>query len=65
MSDFSSEYVRLLSRGALRYSREVGSWSFHRVPIHMVEMFGDRIVLKTFKKATGVTPLQYRKEHER
>lgn len=33
LSDFTSEYSRLMLRGFLRYSKEVGNWSFYRIPL--------------------------------
>lgn len=43
LSDFTSEYSRLLLKGFLRYSKEVGNWSFYRIPLTRDNMYEDTV----------------------
>ncbi|MCD7936134.1 MAG: substrate-binding domain-containing protein, partial [Tannerellaceae bacterium] len=44
LSDFSSEYSRLLLKGFLQYSREVGNWSFYRLPLTGEDLYENMVV---------------------
>lgn len=50
LSDFASAYIRQLLHGFLKYSREVGSWSFYRVPLHFSDLYQDDIIVEIAKK---------------
>lgn len=43
LSDFTSEYSRLMLKGFLRYSKEVGNWSFYRIPLTQDDMYENMI----------------------
>jgi len=38
LSDFVSEYSRLLLKGFLKYSKEMGDWSFYRIPLTQADL---------------------------
>lgn len=44
LSDFISEYSRLLLRGFLRYSKEVGGWSFYRIPLSQDDRYENTVI---------------------
>ncbi len=44
LSDFTSEYSRLLLRGFLRYSKEVGGWSFYRIPLTTDDRYENTVI---------------------
>lgn len=44
LSDFTSEYSRLLLRGFLRYSKEVGGWSFYRIPLTPDDRYENTVI---------------------
>ena len=46
LSDFTSAYSRLLLKGFLRYSMEVGNWRFYRIPLSR-EDFNDEKAIET------------------
>lgn len=49
LSDFTSEYSRLLLKGFLRYSKEVGNWSFYRIPLTRDDLY-EKTVIKIAQK---------------
>lgn len=49
LSDFTSEYSRLMLRGFLRYSKEVGGWSFYRLSLAQNDL-GEDTVIKIAQK---------------
>jgi LacI family transcriptional regulator len=50
LTDFSSGYSRRLLKGIIRYSREVGPWSFQRMPLYYRMMYGENGVVEFAKK---------------
>lgn len=50
LTDFSSGYSRRLLEGMIRYSKEVGPWSFLRIPSHYQATEGDRSITEYAKK---------------
>ncbi len=50
LTDFSSGYSRRLLEGIIRYSREVGPWSFLRMPLYYQMMYGETGVVNFAKK---------------
>ncbi|NDV82478.1 DNA-binding transcriptional regulator [Bacteroides sp. 51] len=44
LSDFTSEYSRLMLRGFLRYSKEVGGWSFYRIPLSQDDRYENTVI---------------------
>lgn len=50
LTDFSSGYSRRLLEGIIRYSREVGTWSFLRMPVYYQMMHGENAVVSFAKK---------------
>ncbi len=50
LTDFSSDYSRHLLKGIIRYSREVGPWSFLRMPMYFQKMYGENGVVDFAKK---------------
>lgn len=50
LTDFSSGYSRRLLKGVIRYSREVGPWSFQRMPLYFRMMYGDKGVVDYAEK---------------
>ncbi len=50
LTDFSSGYSRRLLKGIIRYSREVGPWSFQRMPLYFRMMYGDNGVVEYAKR---------------
>jgi len=50
LTDFSSGYSRRLLEGIIRYSREVGPWSFLRMPLYYQMMYGETGVVDFAKK---------------
>lgn len=49
LSDFTSEYSRLMLKGFLRYSKEVGNWSFYRIPLTQSDLY-EKIVIEVAQK---------------
>jgi LacI family transcriptional regulator len=50
LTDFSSSYSRRLLKGILRYSREVGPWSFQRMPLSYRVIYGEEGVVAFARK---------------
>lgn len=50
LTDFSSGYSRKLLKGVIRYSREVGPWSFQRMPLYFRMMYGEDGVAEFARK---------------
>ena len=50
LTDFSSGYSRRLLEGIIRYSREVGPWSFIRMPLYYLMMNGENGVVDFAKR---------------
>lgn len=50
LTDFSSGYSRRLLKGIIRYSREVGPWSFQRMPLYFRMMYGENGVVEYAQK---------------
>lgn len=50
LTDFSSGYSRKLLKGLIRYSREVGPWSFQRMPLYFRMMYGENGVVEFARK---------------
>ena len=48
--DFSSGYGRNLLRGIVRYSQQVGGWTFYRMPLSYRMLHGDKGVVEWAKK---------------
>jgi len=44
LSDFTSEFSRLMLRGFLRYSKEVGGWSFYRIPLNQNDLYENTVI---------------------
>ena len=50
LTDFSSGYSRNLLKGIVRYSKEVGNWSFQRMPLYYRMLYGENGVVEWAKK---------------
>ena len=50
LTDFSSGYGRNLLRGIVRYSQQVGGWTFYRMPLSYRMLHGDKGVVEWAKK---------------
>ena len=50
LTDFSSNYSRLMLEGMIRYSREVGPWAFLRMPLYYLMIKGEAGVIDFAKK---------------
>lgn len=50
LTDFSSGYSRRLLEGIIRYSREIGTWSFLRMPLYYQMMHGENAVVSFAKR---------------
>ncbi|MDE6163881.1 MAG: hypothetical protein K2F98_10390, partial [Bacteroides sp.] len=44
ISDFTSEYSRLLLKGFFRYSMKMDSWSFYRIPLDCDDHYEDKVI---------------------
>lgn len=49
LTDFSSGYGRNLLRGIVRYSQQVGGWTFYRMPLSYRMLHGDKGVVEWAK----------------
>lgn len=50
LTDLSSGYSRNLLKGIVRYSKEVGNWSFQRMPLYYRMLYGENGVVEWAKK---------------
>lgn len=50
LTDFSSGYSRNLLKGIVRYSKEVGNWSFQRMPLYYRMLYGENGVVEWAQK---------------
>ncbi len=50
LTDFASSYSRLMLEGMIRYSREVGPWTFIRMPLYYMMINGETGVIDFAKK---------------
>ena len=50
LTDFSIGYSRNLLKGIVRYSKEVGNWSFQRMPLYYRMLYGENGVVEWAKK---------------
>lgn len=50
VSNLSGSYNRLLMKGVIRFSKEIGSWRFHRVPLYYCQLHGDEVIPELVKK---------------
>lgn len=48
--DYSSDFDRRLLRGLVRYAKENTSWSFYRLPLYYVEMYGSKGAIEFARK---------------
>ena len=48
--DYSSDFDRRLLRGLVRYAKENTSWSFYRLPLYYVEMYGSKGAVEFARK---------------
>lgn len=44
LSDFTSAYSRLLLKGFLNYSMEVGNWRFYRIPLTREDLKDEKAI---------------------
>lgn len=44
ISDFTSEYSRLLLKGFFRYSMKMDNWSFYRIPLDRDDHYEDKVI---------------------
>lgn len=51
LSDFTSAYSRLLLKGFLKYSMEVGNWHFYRIPLSREELKDKKAIETVIKIA--------------
>lgn len=50
LSNLSGGYNRMLMKGVVRFSKEIGEWRFHHVPLYYYQIYGDGVITELVRR---------------